>query len=1473
MSAAFSTSTEVGMLDARTSLGSVTLPLTTDIPSRMITLKDVFGTAANSTITIKTQGSDLFEDGTTSKTMAANYDFMTLHAGSTNRWYIHATSLPPTMTMGSTITRFLSASNATISSINGAVPLLPANIASTVQGLGTAGFISSSQLTSSITASAFTGAINAISTGTLTTGSLTLTNQTLTLTNGTVAGVSTLSGGTFTTAYNVTNFVGNGTTGSTDGTGTNAPIYYAWGLSPVDNNGTFYAVDGNNKIRKITAAGVITTVAGSGTPASTDGTGTNASFNTPTSITFDTNGNLYVVDFFGHKIRMITPAGVVTTLAGTGSPAFANGTGTNASFNYPWGIVTDNLGNLYISDRDNGRIRKLVIATGVVTTLAGNGSGTSTDGTGTNAIVSYPTGLTIDPATGTMIVADGIRIRRVTFAGVVTTIAGNTTTASIDGVGTNASFNGPLGLAVDSEGNIFVGEQTGYKIRKITPAGVVTTIAGSGTATTVNGIGASASFNQVLGATIDRFGNIYAFDLGHYIRKLTPIPSNPFTSYTGSLNVSTIYANTGINSMRLGADYGVVTTFAGSGSGAVTNGTGTAASFSNPEGVVYDPVSNCLYASERGGGTIRKITLAGVVTTLASGFSALRNGITVDPAGNVYVVQGANTNIINKITAAGVATVFAGSGATASTDGTGTNAAFNNPYGITCDPTGNYLYVSDASTNKIRRVTLAGAVVTTIAGTGGGGSVDGAALTTATFNTPSGLAVDQAGNLYINDGGSNKIRKLSLAGIVTTVAGSGSSGGVDGVGTNATFSDTRGIVVDPVTNNLYVADATGAIVRKITPAGVVTTIAGQAGVNSTVNGLGSDARLNYPTDIAIDPAGNLYTTDTVGHTLRKITLVTTLNNVLISTNAIITAPAVSTLALNISSINGQTPIGLSTMISTVAGLNSNISSMIDSTELTSSIIGLGTAGFISTATLTSTVIGLTNATSTVAATAFTGSTTSLSAATIFVSSLRTSVLNASTAIVAWNGTVAPTSYGLGVDTLTLQTTNAGYSAGIASMAFATATASYPLARIYAVDSAASGPAVSQLVFQTVPTSATSFSSNFTYTGATTTLSIPAGVTSVNVQMWGAGGGGYQGVGGAGAFVQGSLAVTPNQVLTILVGSGGSSNTTIFGGGGGTGANFASVGGGGRASIQLNFALQPVVITITGISGSGSSAAVTTSGSHGLSIGQPVTISGASPYNGIYVIIAVTSNTFTIPTTTTGTVTLSSPNIIAELAIAGGGGSGGYQSSGIGGNATYSGAGAAGLPYGGGGGGQYNSSTPLQGGSNGGGSPSGYASPLQGSGGQNYCGEGGGGYYGGGHGGASPTTGNVYSGGGGGSSYTSLLTSVTGSNSVDGITPPATSVAGYVTGVAKGGAANGAPNAASWGGNAQIIIGTVGNSYAEAMRIGTTGNVGIGTAAPAALLDVAGTSRSQGVSTLSFNTSSINGIPFGAQALGIQTLAF
>lgn len=1047
MSAAFSTSTEVGMLDARTSLGSVTLPLTTDIPSRMITLKDVFGTAANSTITIKTQGSDLFEDGTTSKTMAANYDFMTLHAGSTNRWYIHATSLPPTMTMGSTITRFLSASNATISSINGAVPLLPANIASTIAGLGTAGFISTASLTSSlqslstIAANAFTGSTTSLSAATIFVSSLAANSLT----------TSTLQ------VYNSINLTG----------------------------------------------GVMSNVASN-------------FFTTPKFTT------------------TFTP----TSISGL----------------------------------------KVWLDASVTTSITSNGSGQVLS-------LSNLTGL------------------------------GNATQAT--------PSSAPL-----------TGQYTFNNLNVL-----------------------SNSFNTQL-----------------------VLPS---INYTSQYRTAFLVLQAPYYSAWIGANRST------------------------------DSIGMWSY------GDLEIATAASWIALTSFPSDAQNIPIIIDihssAASNGVYMNGSNLGSLLRTFATGSFTDTIGLGGTATPLGGYYGASWY---------FGEFIYY-DAELTVSQRQTVEG---------------------------------------YL-----------------------------------AWKWGTQGLLA--ATHPSYSAPPP--------PLGIVYLPAGSVGTD-----VSSNLMIQATVTTKISLAGNAQATGAFAASTLSTSFLTSaqINVSSISTNTL-TSQTLSTLAFNVSSING-------------------------------------------------TVYSV-----------FVGSTTFLSAATTSVSSLTTNVLTVSTALVRWNGTVAPTSYGLGVDTLTLQTTNAGYAGGIASMAFATATASYPLARIYAVDSAASGPAVSQLVFQTVPTSATSFSSNFTYTGATTTLTIPTGVTSVNVQMWGAGGGGYQGVGGAGAFVQGTLAVTPNQVLTILVGSGGSSNTTIFGGGGGVGANFASVGGGGRAAIQLNFSLQPVPITITGLSGSGSSAAVTTSGVHGLSIGQPVTISGASPYNGIYVIIAVTSNTFTIPTTTTGTVTLSSPNIIAEVAIAGGGGSGGYQSSGIGGFATFSGTSSSGLPFGGGGGGQYNSSTPLQGGSNGGGSPSGFASPLQGTGGVNYAGQGGGGYYGGGGGGGSPTAGNVYSGGGGGSSYTSLLTSVTGSNSVDGITPPATSVPGYVTGVAKGGAANGAPNPASWGGNAQIIIGTVGNSYAEAMRIGTTGNVGIGTAAPATLLDVAGTSRSQAMSTLSFNASTINGIPLGAQAVGVQTLAF
>ena len=183
----------------------------------------------------------------------------------------------------------------------------------------------------------------------------------------------------------------------------------------VDSEGNVYVADGgNNCIRKITSAGVVTTFAGSTTQGSSDGTGTNATFTIPFSTALDSSGNIYVAEGYGHRIRKITSAGVVTTLAGSGNAQFADGTGTNASFTYPFGVTVDSAGNVYVADSFGHRIRKITSA-GVVTNLAGDGSAGSTDGTGASARFNTPWHITID-SNGNLYVPEysGHRIRRIT---------------------------------------------------------------------------------------------------------------------------------------------------------------------------------------------------------------------------------------------------------------------------------------------------------------------------------------------------------------------------------------------------------------------------------------------------------------------------------------------------------------------------------------------------------------------------------------------------------------------------------------------------------------------------------------------------------------------------------------------------------------------------------------------------------------------------------------------------------------------------------------------------------------------------------------------------------------------------------------------------------------------------------------------------------------------------------------------------
>jgi sugar lactone lactonase YvrE len=345
-------------------------------------------------------------------------------------------------------------------------------------------------------------------------------------------------------AQTVTTFAGSGSVGSTNATGTAASFNSPYSIA-IDGSGNLYIADAsNNKIRKITPAGVVTTLAGAGTAGSTDATGTAASFNFPTGVAVDGSGNIYVADQANNKIRKITSGGVVTTFAGSGTMASTDGTGTGASFYYPSDIAIDGSGNLFVLESANNTIRKITPG-GVVTTFAGSSTAGSTDATGTAARFNNPECIAID-GSGNLYVTDygNNKIRKITSAGVVTTLAGSGTSATVDGTGTGASFNAAYGVEVDASGNVYIGEYYGETIRKITSAGVVTTLAGTGTNGSADGVGTAASFYAPIGLVFDGVGNLFIADAdNNKIRKMTlpcalGIPATPTASVTAQPTVA-----------------------------------------------------------------------------------------------------------------------------------------------------------------------------------------------------------------------------------------------------------------------------------------------------------------------------------------------------------------------------------------------------------------------------------------------------------------------------------------------------------------------------------------------------------------------------------------------------------------------------------------------------------------------------------------------------------------------------------------------------------------------------------------------------------------------------------------------------------------------------------------------------------------------------------------------------------------------
>lgn len=602
-----------------------------------------------------------------------------------------------------------------------------------------------------------------------------------------------------------------------------------------------------------------------GGAGSVNGTGTAARFNRPAGVVVDSAGNLFVADRSNHVIRKISKTGVVTTFAGqTGVSGHADGPAAVALFNEPAGLVLGSGGVLYVSDSQNYVIRKITSA-GMVTTLAGKtGVAGSADGTGEAARFFLPKGMTL-AADGSLLVADmGNRtLRKVTMAGVVTTFAGQAgTSGTADGSLADARFHYPEGIATAADGTLYIADSGNCTIRKITPAGVVSTLAGkAGTYGAADGMGTAAEFDYPTSLIVRPDGTLWVADY-----------------YNGAIRQVT--------------QSGEVTTIMGvMGQWFSVDGTGTAARFSGPYCMTVD-AAGTIYITDVGNHNIRKANAALQVTTVAgqaenrgsldgTGSAARFNfpeGISVDAADELLIADTYNRRL-RKATQAAVVSTIAGTGEYGSLDGPAAMATFGGIYDCAADSNGN-IYLVD-SQYTIRKIDTNGEVSTLAGMAGSSGSADGTGKD-ARFNYVQGLDVGKDGTVYVANTWGRTIRMITPSGEVTTLAGTpGVSGHLDGTGAAARFNSPRDVAVDDE-GVVYVVDSQSSTIRKITPEGVVTTLAGSPNLPGSLDGVGLQARFRYPSGIALDPYGNLIVCDSGNHTLRRVTptgVVTTIGGV------------------------------------------------------------------------------------------------------------------------------------------------------------------------------------------------------------------------------------------------------------------------------------------------------------------------------------------------------------------------------------------------------------------------------------------------------------------------------------------------------------------------------------------------------------------------------------------------------------------
>lgn len=639
-----------------------------------------------------------------------------------------------------------------------------------------------------------------------------------------------------------------------------------------------------NRILKVTPAGMVSTFAGSGAPGFTNANGTSAKFERPTGIAIDSDENLYVADEASHKIRKITPTADVTTFAGSGIAGFAEGLAADAEFLYPSGVAVDAVGNVYVADSGNQRIRK--ITAGVVTTLAGTGVAGSADGVTGVAQFSNPQSVAVDSGGGLLVVDTGNHKIRVISAGNVTTLAGDGSEGFLDGPGGSARFSSPRGVVEGAGGVVYVTDTGNHRIREISPDGVVSTLAGSGIAgqidtPTIALFPATASqFNQPEGIAINSAGALLVTQDGS-LRKinrsatLPTITLTPDADGTGERDLfaavsrpllygTTYYYQARGTSYRDTITGGIVsfTTRRGdisvfAGAVPLTHLQADVVDFSNtPTGqpftrqfTISNPGTWPLAISSvdlpdgfqltGGTGVIPPLGTANFQITVTAAVAGKYSG-------NVVITNDAPEKTVFSFPVAGVVLdppVLTTLDATALASGTATFNATVNP--------------RDSSTNVwfewSQDPNFDGVNVSTLAGE---------------FDQPAGIITDAAGNYYIADQQNHRIRKIAADGTVSTFAGTGIAGFADGAGENAQFDQPTGLGINAA-GTIFVADSNNHRIRAITSAGVVSTFSG-LGTAGFTDGIATAARFDHPAGLTVDSLGRLYIADTGNNRIRVV---------------------------------------------------------------------------------------------------------------------------------------------------------------------------------------------------------------------------------------------------------------------------------------------------------------------------------------------------------------------------------------------------------------------------------------------------------------------------------------------------------------------------------------------------------------------------------------------------------------------------